>query len=199
MTIPSSTILSFSTEFNAINISLQEISTILKNQPFWNTQLFGIIIGAMVGLIPFFYLLYKDRPIIKVRAEHVHVSPFLGSLIHDGLSITISNFGRRPINIENVFLKFADGESLLFMSNKNFIGGNSGLPKNLTEGSSHTVVISAGEIARPFMQKKNFKGDKDYPVYACCTNSLGRVYKCKISRKSWYALFQPDDSDKKAK
>ena len=55
------TILELSSQLTAINISLQKIAISFQNQSFHNTQLFAAIIGAIIGLSPSIYLLWKDN------------------------------------------------------------------------------------------------------------------------------------------
>ena len=184
MIISTSTILQYSYQLNEINASLQGIVSVLRNQPFYNTQLFAVIVTGCLSLIPWLYLLYKDRPIIKVTVSNVFVPTSLGNNLLNGLSITARNYGRRPITLSNVYLRFKDGESLVFMSNSNFVGGTSGLPKILEGGNSHMVAIIAGELGESFLKKQC------YPIYACYGDALGHVYKAKTSEKFWNIMFK---------
>jgi hypothetical protein len=77
------------------------------------------------------------------------------------------------------------------MSPSNFIGGNSGLPKLLGEGNSHWVGVLGGQIAEPFLKKQC------YPIEACYEDALGKVYKCKTSKKFWDGVFAADGKGKK--
>ena len=171
---------------NAINVSLQNITVALRIQPFWNTQWFAAIIGAAIGLTPSFYLLYKDRPIIKLKKWHSFVS--LGNRIQNGFSVEIGNSGRRPITVASFYLKFRDGKSMVFVDPTLFVGG-SGLPKVLNEGNSHSVTLLADALESD-IHKKDY-----YPVAACYEDALGQVYKCRLSRKFWDTLFKVNASD----
>jgi hypothetical protein len=181
MIASTSTIVIASSQFNAINASLHGVVAALQNQSFWNTQLFAAIIGAALGLLPFLYLVYQDRPRIKVRINTVLVADTARP--RTGFSINVANFGRRAITLERVFLRFADGESLVFMSNTNFVGGSSGLPKTLREGTSHSVVILTGTVAEPILKKA-------HPVAACYADALGEVYTAKTNKEFWETLFK---------
>jgi len=165
-----------------INQSLNGILYFAQHNSFWNSQLFGTLIGASIGLIPFLYLIYKDRPIIKVEAQY-SIFGMTGQLVNDGISIKIFNKGRRDILLESFFFEFSDREKLVFTSDSSFIGG-SGLPRKLEGGSSHTVYILSGELSSPFFKKQ------DYPIYACYNSALNKKYKCSIKRKFWDCLFK---------
>ncbi|MGD0328450.1 MAG: hypothetical protein ABSB00_01910 [Minisyncoccia bacterium] len=189
MTTATSTILLSSPQFNAINASLHSIAFSLQNQSFLNTQLFAAVVGAALGLMPSLYLLYKDRPRIKVKVGHILVPIPSISHIDNGFSVAISNSGRRPITVERIFLPFKDGESLVFTSESSFVGGSSGLPKVLGEGNSHNVAVLAGEVAEAFLRKQS------YPVAACYGDALGNVYKCKTTQEFWDTMFRVQASD----
>jgi hypothetical protein len=165
----------------AINTSLQNIALALRVQPFWNTQWFAAVVGAAIGLTPSFYLLYKDRPIIKVGA-----GPALfrtsGNQVEKALWVKISNTGRRSITVSSTFLKFKNGETMVFFDDGLFIGG-SGLPKVINEASSHTVNVSIPGIEADIRKRK------DYPVAACYRDALGKEYEAKLSRELWEKLF----------
>ncbi|MEI6057558.1 MAG: hypothetical protein WCQ60_01120 [bacterium] len=190
--IATSTVLMLSPQLDTLNTSLQGINAALDHQPFWNTSLFGAILGGAFGLLPFLYLLYKDRPIIKVRVHSVFVPPPTGinqNQVRGGFSVTIANSGRRPITVKNVYLKFKDGDRLIFPDDC-FIGGVSGLPRVIGEGNSHWVGILAGKIAQPFLKKQC------YPVTAGFEDALGKAYKCRTSKKFWEGVFAADGKDK---
>lgn len=187
-----STILLSIDQFSAINLSLHNIVQALQNQSFFNGQLFAAVVGAFLGLLPSLYVLYKDRPRIKIKTRQILTTTPAGGL-RSGFSISIYNHGRRPIILKNVYLKFKDEESLVFMDNSNFVGGNSGLPKTLTEGDSHMVAVLAGEIAFPLIKKQQKVGKEIYPEWACYENAVGKVYKCKTSEKFWKTMFAAEN------
>ena len=187
-----STIIMISPQLDTLNDSMQSLKAVLDHQPFWNTSLFGALIGAALGLLPFLYLLYKDRPIIRIRIHTIFVPPPAGinqNQVRGGFSLTISNSGRRPITVKNMFLRFKDGDRLVFPESC-FIGGNSGLPRVIGEGNSHWVGILGGDLAEPFLKKQC------YPIRAGFEDALGKAYKCKTSAKFWDAVFTADGKDK---
>lgn len=184
MADPASLIPTSSLEIGGIVVALQNIAAELHYQPFWNTQWFAAVVGAAIGLVPSFYLLFKDRPSIKVEIGY---SLFKQTKIRSGIWVKISNSGRRPITITSIFLEFDDGETLVFLDNSLFVGG-SDLPKIIDEGGAHTVTIRAGEIAFEI----NKKGK--YPALACYRSATGRVYKCKMSKKFWDTFFKVSES-----
>lgn len=183
MMTSTSTITLSGTQIQQIILTLQGIADALKSQPFWNTQWFAAIVGAAIGMIPSFYLLYKDRPIIKVRSGHALAAMPPAGQIRNGFWASIANSGRRPITVNDFSLLFKDGSRLLFPSESLFVGG-SRLPKILDEGNSHMVTIQAGVIADEVHKKG------DYPVAACFKDAVGRPYKCDITREFWDNLFK---------
>jgi len=76
----------------------------------------------------------------------------------------------------HVFLRYATGESLAFLTEAAFVG-KSGIYFKLEEGNSHSVTISAGSITESVLKRK------DYPITACYGDALGRTYKYKLSKK----------------
>jgi hypothetical protein len=168
-------------QLNLINSSLDKIYTALQYQSFFNSQLFGAIVGALLGLLPFLYLLYKDRPIIALKYEFIYTNT--GSFLQKGISVTITNSGRRPTTIKSFFFELPSKESLVFLNNGIFLMGGD-MPKKLEEASSFTVGILAGDLALDFLKKQQ------YPKYACFRDALGKVYKCKVSNEFWEHLFK---------
>ena len=172
----------------SINTSLQKIASMSQGQPFWSTQLFAAIVGALFGLIPFIYLIWKDRPIIKVKVSQSLVPiNHLGGKVRNGLTIKVSNTGRRQVTISDVFLKFKNGETMIFPNDALFVDGRR-LPKTLTESTSHTVIILTGDLAQGILKKQ------EYPVEACYRSVTDKVYKCKISKKFWDNIFKINES-----
>jgi hypothetical protein len=182
------TITGVASQLNGINASLQKITILLQNQPFWDTQLFAVVLGALLGLLPFIYLVWKDRPIIKVEVSQALI-PFdgLGGRLSNGLTIKISNSGRRQITLQGVFLVFKSGETLIFPKDNLFVGG-SRLPVTLTENTSHEVIILSGDLAKPVHKKQ------EYPIAACYRSATGRVYKCKMKTKFWDNIFKVSEN-----
>jgi len=145
--------------------------------------LFAAIIGAFLGLIPSFYFLIKDRPIIKVAISYAYI-PSISNLIQKGFNIRISNSRRRQITIDGVFLEFKNKETLIFPTPNLFVGGSSGLPKTLFKNSSHSVTILTGDVAFAILRKR------DYPVAAYYRDVIGKVYRCKIPNNFWENVFK---------
>lgn len=182
--MPTSTI---ATQLGFINTALQGIAVALRVQPFWNTQLFAAVVGAVLGFTPSLYLFYKDRPRIKVK---MGPSIFLVSgKARTCIWISISNSGRRPVKVSSAFLKFKDNTTLVFIQESAFVGG-SGLPIVLDQNNpSHTVNILVKDI-QPEIQKRN-----SYPVAGCYRDAIDKVYQHKMSKKSWENIFKVAASD----
>ncbi len=169
-------------QFSAPNDSLKEVVNALHSQPFWETQLFAVFVGAIIGLLPTVYLLYNDRPKIKVGVNHI-LAP-QGDLISNGFSITISNSGRRPVNITRVFLRFKDGSSLVWLDDSDLVYGTNQLPISLGEGKVHSVTILAYSVAQALDTKQ------EYPIAACYADALGNEYVCKTKPIFWETLLK---------
>jgi hypothetical protein len=164
-------------QFSTLNNSLQDIVTSLGNQSFFETQLFAVFVGALVGLLPTVYLLYMDRPRIRVGVNHI-LAP-RGDLVSNGFSINISNSGRRPVNITRVFLRFKDGSSLVWFEDSDLVYGTNQLPMSLGEGQAHSVTVLAYSLAQALDTKK------EYPVAACYADAVGNEYICKTKPAFW--------------
>jgi hypothetical protein len=178
-----------------INASqFQTLISALHSESFWNTQLFAAVVGAFLGLMPSLYLLYQDRPRIKVKIDQIFVPYTTPGISHvdTGFSVSIYNTGRRAINLKNIYLGFKDGESLVFINESNFVGGRSGLPKSLGENDSHTVAILASVVAQTLREKQM------YPVKACYADAVGNVYPVKTSKAFWDKVFRLAEGDSKA-
>ncbi len=175
-------------QFTQINYALQVIASAAQHQAFWNTQLFAALVGAAIGLFPFIYLLYLDRPRINVKVDHVWIAGGLG-IVQSGISATISNAGRRSIIVEKVYLKFKDGSSLIFIDDKSFANGVGGLPKELRENTSHATAILAGTIARDLLKKQQ------YPIEVGFSDALGNLYRRKTSSKFWGRVFPAQETE----
>ncbi len=183
-------------ELTAINSSLQNIAYTLQHQSFWNSPLFaaivGAVAGALLGLLPFLWLLYKDRPIIKVKAQIDWFVSAANTHPRKVLSIKIYNSGRRAANITSIYLRFASGESLVFLTDAAFIGGYP-LPFKLEENSSRSVSIVAGSIAQTVLEKQV------YPVAACYSDALGNVYQHKLASDFWERFFKDGHPEKEGR
>ena len=167
-------------QLNQINSSLEQIAH--HTQPFWDTQLFGVLIGGLLGLLPWLYTVWKDRAIIKVKAQPaMYFSP--SGLPQKAFSIQIINFGRRPVTINDVHLLFKDGGTLIFPTPSLFVEGASGLPKILNESSSHSVTLFAASVSQEFFKKQ------EYPIAACYRSATGKIYKTKTNKKFWDIVF----------
>jgi hypothetical protein len=149
---------------------------------------YGAIV-ATIGAAVTLWNVWRDRAKIRVKISYALIPHSLMSRMRSGFSIVIYNFGRRKVVIDKVYLKFSDGESLIFLSDFNFVGGTSGLPRNLEEGESHTVIILAGKISQSLLQKKA------YPVAAIFCDALGREYKVKTKQKFWETVFDSASKD----
>lgn len=169
-------------QFSILNDSLKEVVIAIQSQPFWETQLFAVLVGAVIGLLPTVYLLYNDRPKIKVSVNHI-LAP-QGDLISNGFSINISNSGRRPVNISRVFLRFKDGSSLVWLDDSDLVYGTNKLPLSLGEGEAHSVTILAYSVAQALDTKK------EYPIAACYADALGNEYVCKTKTTFWETLLK---------
>jgi hypothetical protein len=172
-------------QLSLINSSLEKINISLQSESFFSSQLFGAIVGGLLGLLPFLYLLYKDRPIIKLKHEFIYTT--VNSFAQKGISVTISNHGRRPITIKNFFFELKTKESLVFLDHSIFLFGGD-MPKKLEESSSFSIGILAGDIARDILEKQQ------YPKYACFRDAVGKVYRCEIPQKFWENLFRKENS-----
>ncbi len=177
-----------SRQFNQLNGTLQSIAASAQHQPFWNTQIFAAIIGAALGLIPALYLFWKDRPIIKTKISASFVALSFDRM-RTGFSVSIYNHGRRAINLNRIYLKFKDGETLVFLNESNFVGG-SGMPRALGENASHSVTILAQEVTDGILRKNN-----EYPICACYSDALGKEYRAKTSKEFWVDLFKSAEKD----
>jgi hypothetical protein len=177
-------------QLNQINTSLQTIAAAAQHQTFFGTQLFAALVGGLIGLVPFAYLIWQDRPKIKVKADRVWIPRPVDDGVCAGLSATIYNSGRRSIMVEHLYLRFKDGSSLVFLSEKSFVGA-SGLPKTLEPSTSHTVAILAGTIAGDFLKKESF------PVAVCFSDALGNVYQDKTPIKFWEDMIQAENEQEK--
>lgn len=166
-----------------IVLALQNIALALRVQPFWNTQWFAAMIGAVVGLIPSLYLLYKDRPQIKVKVAHSLISFLSPNTIKNGISINLLNFGQRPIVANSVFFEFVDGTTMVFFDDALFVGGSK-LPKIIAGGDSHSVTVLADSLA-PELHQKNM-----FPNAVCYRDAIGNEYRCKIPQEFWNTLFK---------
>ncbi len=176
-------VIASSSQIQAMVQALQEVATAVRSQPFWNTQWFAATVGALVGLTPSLYLLHKDRAIIRVTFGHILMSVGANQRIRSGLWMKIANSGRRPITVEDVFLQFASGETLIFLDDSLFVGGR-GLPKTLQEGNAHSVNLLAGSLAPEVLEKGH------YPVAVCFRDALGRVYKREVGTEFWETFFK---------
>lgn len=149
---------------------------------------YGAIV-ATVGAGVTLWNVWRDRARIRVKINHTLIPRPITNGIRSGFSISIYNHGRRAVVVDKVYLKFADGESLVFLSNSSFVGGESGLPKILGEGESHSVVILAGEIAEPLLKKQV------YPISANFCDALGKEYKAKTKQEFWEMMFKSASTD----
>ncbi len=149
---------------------------------------YGAIVATLSAGITLWNV-WRDRARIRVKISHALIPHPIVNGVRSGFSVTIYNHGRRVVIIDKVYLKFTDGESLVFLSDSNFVGGTSGLPRSLGEGESHTVVIMAGEIAQPLLQKQS------YPTSANFCDALGREYKAKTKQKFWEKMFSSASTD----
>lgn len=143
---------------------------------------YGAIV-ATAGIIVSIWNSYKDRARIKVKISSILIPYSSSNYVDKGFSVTISNFGIRPIIIDKFYLGFTNGKSLVFLKGFCFIGGDSGLPKTLNESESHIIAISAGEIARDILEQNS------YPIAAIFCDSLGREYKAKTKQEFWENIF----------
>ena len=178
-------LISVAAQLKDTNANLQNIAAALQNRPFTDSQVFAVLVGGILGLIPYLSQVYFDRARIRLSIQHIFIPHTGTNAVTHGIQITISNSGRRPIKVEKVFLKFKDGEAMLFLSDSLFINGSSGLPMTLNEANSHSVFIAAGSIARSIRQKGV------YPIIAGFSDALGKEYKTKnISSEFWDLLFK---------
>lgn len=182
-TVATSTVLLGAQQFNQVNAALQSIVSATQNQSFWNTQIFAAIVGGLIGLIPFGYLMYLDRPRIKVKSDQVWIPRGVLNEVRIGFSASIYNSGRRAITVDRMYLRFRDGSALAFLGEASFAGA-SGLPKLLTENSSHTVAIFANKIAKDILKKESF------PIAICYSDALGKEYCVPTTSEFWQKLFK---------
>ncbi len=177
------TIIFSSPQLSQLNVSLQDIVDVLKHQSFFNTPLFAAIIGLVGGLLPFFYLLYKERPIIKISVNPGYLIDTSGSL-PTVMTVKIKNFGGRPTNICDFFMQFDNGDSVIFPTDNGFVYGK-GLPKIIDEKNSHSVVIYVNYLMVELNRYEK------YPKFVCFSDALGKNYSHKISNKFWNNLLRP--------
>lgn len=143
---------------------------------------YGAILSTISAVVALWNI-WRDRARIRTKVAHVFI-PSIVNRMQTGFSITASNFGRRGVLLDRVYLRFADGSSLVFFDGSSFVSGTSGLPRNLGEGESHTVAIYAESVADAIRQQKVS------PTHAIFCDALGREYKAKTSQRFWNRVFE---------
>ncbi len=178
-----STVVMNNTQFSEVTSALTQIASALNKTPaFWETQVFAVFVGGFLGLLPFLYLLYKERPIIKLELSRIFVPDVYGDL-KDGFAVTISNHGQKSIVLSRFYLRFPDGESLVFIGGNGLVGGTDGLPLKLEGGNSHSIMVLATSTAE-FCKTKG-----QFPVAAYIASALGKTFKIRTSNDFWEGLF----------